>query len=345
MRDGRVSKIRTAILGAAGVLGQRFIERLQNHPTFEVTALTDVMLGKRYEEATKWRLGMRMPSEVRDMKILSTDSLSPKDIDLVFSALPGGVAGKIESDLARKGFFIISKAADHRMGEDVPLIIPEVNADHLAVIEEQRKKRGWRGAIVTDPNCSTTILTMSLKPLWDCFGVENVVVSTMQSLSGAGYPGVPSMDVLDNVVPYIGGEEEKMVAETKKLLGDGMRPAQLKVSAACNRVATLDGHMEAAFVATKKKAGQAEAKKAFLEFKGLEYPSAPRQPIIVRDEPDRPQTRLDRDAGNGMSVVVGRIREDEVLGLAYTVLGHNTIRGGAGGAVLVGELCHGKGYI
>ena len=340
-----MSKIRIAILGAAGVLGQRFVERLENHPTFETTALADVMVGKRYEEATKWRLGMRMPSEVRDMKIVSNDSLSPRDIDLIFSALPGGIAAKIETDLATKGFFIISKASDHRMEEDVPLIIPEVNADHLVILEEQRKKRGWKGAIVTDPNCSTTILAMSLKPLWDHFGIENVVVSTMQSLSGAGYPGVSSLDILDNVVPYIGGEEEKMVIETKKLFGNGKEPAKFKVSAGCNRVATLDGHMEDVFVATKKKAGPAEAKRAFVDFKGLDYPSAPRQPIVVRDEPDRPQTRLDREAGNGMSVVVGRLREDEVMGLTYTVLGHNTIRGGAGGAVLVGELCHGKGYI
>ena len=340
-----MSKIRIAILGAAGVLGQRFVERLENHPTFETTALADIMVGKRYEEATKWRLGMRMPSEVRDMKIVSNDSLSPRDIDLIFSALPGGIAAKIETDLATKGFFIISKASDHRMEEEVPLIIPEVNADHLGIIEEQRKKRGWKGAIVTDPNCSTTILAMSLKPLWDHFGIENVVVSTMQSLSGAGYPGVSSLDILDNVVPYIGGEEEKMVIETKKLFGNGKEPAKLKVSAGCNRVATLDGHMEDVFVATKKKAGPAEAKRAFVDFKGLDYPSAPRQPILVRDEPDRPQTRLDREAGNGMSVVVGRLREDEVMGLTYTVLGHNTIRGGAGGAVLVGELCHGKGYI
>lgn len=338
-------RINVAILGAAGVLGQRFIERLENHPTFEVAALADIMVGKRYEDATKWRLGTRMPPNVKDMKIVSDDSLSLNDVDLIFSALPGGIAGNIETALAKKGFFIISKASDHRMDEDVPLIIPEVNANHLGVIEEQRKKRGWKGAIVTDPNCSTTILAMSLKPLWDHFGIEKVIVSTMQSISGAGYPGVPSLDILDNVVPYIGGEEEKMTIETKKLLGDGKQPAGLKVSAACNRVATLDGHLEDVFVTTKKKARPAEAKKAFEQFKGLDFPSAPQEPIIVRDEPDRPQTRLDRDAGNGMSVVLGRLREDEVMGLAYTVLGHNTIRGGAGGAVLVGELCHGKGYI
>jgi aspartate-semialdehyde dehydrogenase len=340
-----MTKVNAAILGAAGVLGQRFIERLKNHPTFEIAALADIMVGKRYEDATRWRLGDRMPDQVKDMKIVSSDSLSQADVGVVFSALPGGIAGKIETDLAKKGFFIISKAADHRMEEDVPLVIPEVNANHLSILEDQRKKRGWKGSIVTDPNCSTTILAMTLKPLWDQFGIERVAVSTMQSVSGAGYPGVPSLDIIDNVVPYIGGEEEKMIIETKKLLGDGKHDANLKVSAACNRVPTLDGHIEVVFVTTKKEAGLTEVRRAFQEFKGLEYPSAPPEPIIVRDELDRPQTRLDRYAGNGMSVVLGRLREDEAFGLSYTVLGHNTIRGGAGGAVLVGELCHGKGYI
>jgi aspartate-semialdehyde dehydrogenase len=338
-------KLNVAILGAAGVLGQRFIERLEDHPTFEIAALADIMVGKRYEEATKWRLGTNIPAKVKDMKIVASDSLSRSDFDLVFSALPGGVAGKIELDLAKKGFFIISKAGDHRMDEDVPLIIPEVNADHLALIEEQRKKRGWDGAIVTDPNCSTTIMAMSLKPLWDNFGVEKVAVSTMQSISGAGYPGVPSLDILDNVVPYIGGEEEKMIIETKKLLGTEKQPADLKISASCNRVSTLDGHLEVVFVQTKKKAEPKDALEAFRSLRGLNYHSAPQEPIVVRDEIDRPQTRLDRYAGDGMSVVIGRVREDEAFGLTYIVLGHNTIRGGAGGAVLVGEVCHGKGYV
>lgn len=340
-----MKKINVAILGAAGVLGQHFVEILEDHPAFEVAALADIMVGKRYQDATKWRLGTHVPSYAKDMKIVPNSSLSPGDVDLVFSAIPGGIADKIETDLAQKGFFIISKAGDHRMDTDVPLIIPEVNADHLNIIDEQRKKRGWKGAIVTDPNCSTTILALSLKPLWDHFGIEKVVVTTMQAISGAGYPGVPSLDIVDNVVPYIGGEEEKMIIETKKLLGDGRRPANLRISASCNRVSTLDGHLEAVSVMTKKKVVLAEAKKAFEEFKGLSFPSAPREPIIVRDELDRPQTRLDRNAGKGMSVVVGRLREDEAMGLSYTVLGHNTIRGGAGGAVLVGELCHGKNYV
>ena len=338
-------KIRTAILGVSGILGQVFIERLANHPDLEISALVDVTVGKRYVEATKWRLGSDMPPGVGEMKIRSHDSLSKKDIDLIFSALPGGVAGPIELELAKKGFFIISKASDHRMEEDVPLLIPEVNADHLSLVEKQRKKRGWEGAIVTDPNCSTTILAMPLKSLWDRFGVDKVAVTTMQAISGGGYPGVPSLDILDNVVPYIPGEEEKMIVEAKKLLGTAGDPAQLLITASCNRVPAMDGHLESVFVATKKKAEPDEVREAFRQFKRLDLHSAPKQPIIVRDEPNRPQTRLDRDAGNGMSVVVGRVRKDEVFGLAYTVLGHNTVRGGAGGAVLVAELCHRKGYL
>lgn len=338
-------KINVAVLGAAGVLGQQFVQILADHPTFEMAALADVMTGKRYEDATRWRLGTQMPSKAKDMKIVANDSLSPRDISLVFSALPGGIAAKIETDLAERGFFIVSKAKDHRMDEDVPLIIPEVNADHLDIIQDQRRKRGWKGAIVTDPNCSTTILAMSLKPLWDKFGIESVVVATMQSVSGAGYPGVPSLDIVDNVIPYISEEEEKLVIETKKLLGNGRRPANLKVSASCNRVPTLDGHMESVFVRTKKEFTVAEVKRAFERFKGLNFPTAPAHPIILREEPYRPQTRLDRDAGKGMSVTVGRVREDEAMGLSYAVLGHNTIRGGAGGAVLVAEVCHGKGYV
>lgn len=340
-----VDKIKVAILGAAGVLGQRFVERLENHPYFEMAAFVDVMVGKRYQDATKWRLGSNMPEGVRDMKIEAPDALSKSEIGLVFSALPGGLAKQIELDLAKKGFFIVSKAKDLRMEPDVPLMVPEVNESHLELIRKQRKNRGWDGAIVTDPNCSTTILALTLKPLWAKFGLESVAVATMQALSGAGYPGVSSLDIMDNVVPYISEEEEKMIIELKKLLGSEDEPADFRVAASCNRVPTIDGHMEAAFVHTKKKATPEEVKTTFTEFKGLNLPSAPPHPIIVRNEIDRPQTRLDRDAGKGMSVVVGRIRSDEVFGLSYTVLGHNTIRGGAGGAVLVAELCRSKGYV
>jgi aspartate-semialdehyde dehydrogenase len=340
-----VAKLNVAVIGAAGVLGQQFVQILARHPTFEMSALADVMVGKKYEDATRWRLGTEMPPEARGMNVIAPDSLSPRDYDLVFSALPGGIAAKMESQLAERGLFVVSKAKDHRMDKDVPLIVPEVNADHLRIIEEQRKNRGWKGAIVTDPNCSTTILVLSLKPLWDSFGIGSVVVSTMQSVSGAGYPGLPSLDIIDNVVPYISEEEEKMIIEARKLLGDGKRPASLKVSASCNRVPTIDGHMEAVFVRTRKPFTLGKVRAAFEKFKGFDLPTAPEHPIIVRDEPYRPQTRLDRDAGRGMSVTVGRIRKDEAMGLSYTVLGHNTIRGGAGGAVLVAEVCHSKGYV
>ncbi len=340
-----MKKINVAVLGAAGVLGQQFVQILAGHPDFELTALVDVMIGKKYEDATKWRLGTEVPPNASGMKIVGPEKLSRGELTVVFSALPGGVAAKTEEDLARRGFFVVSKAKDHRMDADVPLIIPEVNMSHLGIIEEQRKRRGWKGAIVTDPNCSTTILAMTLKPLWDAFGIKDVVVSTMQAVSGGGYPGVPSLDVIDNVIPYISEEEEKLVIETKKLLGDRTQPADLKVSASCNRVPTLDGHMESVFVRLKKHGSLAEVKRAFRGFRGLDFPSAPSQPIIVREELNRPQTRLDRNAGNGMSVTVGRIREDEVMGLSYSVLGHNTIRGGAGGAVLVAEVCRGKGYV
>jgi aspartate-semialdehyde dehydrogenase len=340
-----VDKIRAAILGAAGVLGQRFLEQLQNHPYFEPTALVDLMVGKRYREATKWRLGSKMPDAIQDMQIQSADSISRNNVDLVFSALPGGLAKQMELDLAKKGFFVVSKAKDLRMEPDVPLIVPEVNGEHLSIIKKQRQKRGWDGAIVTDPNCSTTIVALSLKPIWENYGVDSVCVTTMQSISGAGYPGVPSLDIVDNVVPYIPEEEDKMIIELKKLFGTEENPAKLGVAASCNRVSTIDGHMESVFVRTARKASPDDVKKAMTEFKGLDLPSAPRDPIIVRQESDRPQTRLDRDAGKGMSVVVGRIRSDEVLGLSYSVLGHNTIRGGAGGAVLVAELCHRNGLI
>jgi aspartate-semialdehyde dehydrogenase len=345
IKGGMKKRINVAILGASGVLGQRFVERLVDHPTFEITALLNVTSGRRYVDVAKWRLSSHVPAKVKDMKTETTETITRDRVDVVFSALPGGIAGAIELDLAKRGFFVISKASDHRMEDDVPLIIPEVNAGHLSIIEEQRKKRGWDGAIVTDPNCSSTILAMSLKPLWDNFGVVRVAVSTMQSISGAGYPGVPSLDIFDNVVPYIGGEEEKMIIETKKVLGNRKQPVEMRIAASCNRVGTLDGHIETVFVETEKKVDPGAAKNAFESLKGLDFPSAPHEPIIVRDEIDRPQTRLDRNAGDGMSVVLGRIRNDEAFGLSYVVLGHNTIRGGAGGAILVGELCHGKGYI
>jgi aspartate-semialdehyde dehydrogenase len=270
-------------------------------------------------------------------------------VDLVFSSLPGDLAGPVEAEFAEK-HPVFSKASAHRMEKDVPLIIPEVNADHVALIPIQRKARGWKGFISTDPNCSTIQLVISLKPLM-VFGVRQVLVSTMQALSGAGYPGVPSLDILDNVIPFIPKEEEKMEAEALKLLGtfDGkeVRNANFQLSASCNRVNVKDGHLESVFVKLDSNPTMEEVEEAFRNFKGepqkLKLPSAPENPIVVRKEPNRPQPRYDRDEGKGMSVVVGRIRKDPIMTVKYMCLGHNTIRGAAGAGILSAELMVAKG--
>jgi len=351
-----MKKVKVAILGCCGVLGQRFVQMLNKHPTFEVSALVDLYVGKKYREATtKWGKGSggfdeSIPNYVADMEICSADDID-RDVPLVFSGLPPNVAGPIELDLAKKGHIVVSKAKDHRLEEDVPLVIPEVNPSHLELIERQRKKRPWDGAIVCAPNCTTSIFTLPLKPVFDEFGVEEVVVTTMQAVSGAGYPGISSLDITDNVVPYIEGEEEKTRLESKKILGSIDKPADYKLASHCCRVHVIDGHLESIFVKTKQKADAEEVKRLMREFPGTGLYSGPKRPIIVRDEVDRPQTRFDRYAGEGkspyvggMSVTVGRLR-NEVFGLSFISLGHNTIRGGAGEAVLVGELLEREGYV
>jgi len=294
-----------------------------------------------------------MPQEIAEMSVVNTNVESVEkagNVDLVFSSLPSSVAGPIEEEFAEK-YPVFSKASARRLDEDVPLLIPEVNPDHLDLISTQRKRRKWSGFISTDPNCSTIQLAMTLKPLTR-FGLKKVVVSTMQALSGAGYPGVASLDIIDNVVPYIPKEEEKIELETLKILGTlsggVVRPADIAVSASCNRVNVKDGHLECVFVELEANPSVDEVKRAFEEFRGepqkLKLPSAPQSPIIVREEPNRPQPRLDRDASEGMSVVVGRIRRDPVLTLKYLCLGHNTIRGAAGAGLLSAELAVKKGY-
>jgi len=284
------------------------------------------------------------------------ESCEPKlACDLVFSALPSDVAGSIEEAFAAAGYWVSSNASSHRMDADVPLLIPEVNPGHIAIIEHQRRGRGWqRGFIVTNPNCCAIPLAMALKPLADRFGVSKVSVVTMQALSGAGYPGVPSLDIVDNVIPYIGGEEPKLESEPQKLLGavegETIRPADFAVSAQCNRVAVRDGHFEAVSVALKQSGvavGQVvEAMSTFRALpQELNLPSAPQRPLVVRPERDRPQPLHDRDEGQGMSVVVGRVRPCPVLDFKFMVLGHNTIRGAAGAAVLNAELLKAKGYL
>jgi aspartate-semialdehyde dehydrogenase len=271
---------------------------------------------------------------------------------VVFSALPGEVAGEIEQRMARQGRAVLSNTATHRMEPDVPLLIPEVNPDHAAALDVQRLNRGWRGFIVANPNCSAIHLVLALKPLADAFGIEALAVTTMQAVSGAGYPGVPSMDMIDNVVPFIGSEEEKMEEEAKKLLGgfDGVfRPADFAMSAQCNRVPVRDGHTECVSLRFRQPAAPEEVIAAFEAFRGkpqeLDLPSAPKHPIVVRREPNRPQPNLDRDTERGMASVVGRVRPCPVLGTKFVVLGHNTIRGAAGASILNAELFKVEGLL
>jgi aspartate-semialdehyde dehydrogenase len=341
------NKFRVGILGATGVVGQRFIQLLQNHPQFEIAALaaSDRSQGRTYAEATTWRLPGDIPDAVKS--IIVQAPAPPLDCDFVFSSLPTEVAKQAEEDFARAGYPVISNSSPHRMGADVPLLIPEVNPEHLELIDEQRKNRGYDGGfIVTNPNCSAIAIVMALAPLHAKFGITSCVVTTMQALSGAGYPGVPSLDATDNVIPFIGGEEEKVEAETLKLLGrfkDGaIQNAPMKVSAQCNRVNVTDGHMASIRISLSKKASLKEVREALASFRSvpqeLGLHSAPPQPVIVRDEIDRPQPRLDRDAGNGMSVTVGRLMPDSVFDYRFVTLGHNTIRGAAGAAILNAEL-------
>lgn len=345
---------KVAIIGATGAVGQRFIQLLQGHPWFqiEVLAASERSAGKKYREACNWTMESNMPQEIAEMTVADATVKaveSAGNVDLVFSALPGELAGPVEKEFAAL-YPVFSKASAHRMDKDVPLLIPEVNPDHLALIPIQQKHRGWKGFISTDPNCSTIQLVISLKPLMD-FGVKHVIVSTMQALSGAGYPGVPSLDIIDNVVPFIPKEEEKMEIEALKLLGtfDGnaVRNAHFQLSASCNRVNVKDGHLESVFIKLESNPSLDEIEESFRKFKGepqkLKLPSAPIHPIVVRKEHNRPQPRFDRDEGKGMSVVIGRIRLDPIMTVKYMCLGHNTIRGAAGAGLLSAELAVAKG--
>ena len=335
-------KYKVGVLGATGMVGQKFIQLLDNHPWFRISSLaaSEKRVGKKYCEEVDWIVSSDIPKCARDIEMVS---MSPKyvDADVVFSALPSDVAREVEAEFAKEGFVVASNASAYRMEEDVPLVIPEVNPEHLGLIEVQKRKRGWDGFIVTNPNCTTIALVITLKPLMD-LGLKSVKVATMQALSGAGYPGVPSLAITDNVIPFIKGEEEKVESETLKLLGklDGERVvfAPIKVSASCHRVPVIDGHTEAVWAEFSKSVDVEEIKAAFESLKPLDLPTSPEKVIIVRDEPNRPQPRLDRDAGNGMSVVVGRIRKDDENTIKYIALGHNTVRGAAGASILNAEL-------
>jgi aspartate-semialdehyde dehydrogenase len=347
-------KLRAGVLGATGLVGQRIVSLLADHPWFELTevAASERSSGKTYAEAVRWHLDAPIPAAVRNLVV---KGLAPSmECDFVFSALDSSVAGGAEEDFARAGYPVVSNSRNHRMDPDVPLLIPEVNAAHLDAIPLQQKNRGYdTGFIVTNPNCSTAGLVLVLKPLAEAFGLEKIFVVTLQAMSGAGYPGVASIDIQGNVVPFISGEEEKMESEPQKLLGkwNGERfvDAGLGISAHCNRVPVLDGHLECVSVSLKKIASLQEVREALREFEVSSelaaLPSALRNPIVVLEEQDRPQPRRDVNAGNGMAAVVGRVRECSLLDVKLTLLSHNLVRGAAGAAMLNAELLAARGLL
>jgi len=343
------SKYPIGILGATGMVGQRFIQLLENHPWFEVAwlAASDRSSGKKYGDAARWRLDTPLPERIARMTV------SPAEPDgapkIIFAALDADIARETEPRFAGAGCAVVSNSSAFRMHPSVPLVIPEVNADHLHLIEEQSWRRESGGYMVTNPNCSAIGLVVALKPIEERFGIEQIFVATMQAISGAGYPGVPSMDILGNVVPYIKSEEEKMEAETLKLLGrfEGheVKPLAARMTAHCNRVAVEDGHTESVSIKLGNKLGRPVTHEdilaAWAEFKplaGQKLPMAPEQPVEFAPQPDRPQPRLDRNRGRGMAVTAGRLRPCSLLDWKFTVLSHNTIRGAAGAAILNAEL-------
>ena len=347
-------KLRAGVLGATGLVGQRIVSLLAGHPWFELTdvAASERSSGKTYAEAVRWHLDPPIPAAARELVVKGLDpSLA---CDFVFSALDSSVAGGAEEDFARASYPVVSNSRNHRMDPDVPLLIPEVNAAHLDAIALQQKNRGYTtGFIVTNPNCSTAGLVLVLKPLADAFGLEKIFVVTLQAMSGAGYPGVASLDIQGNVVPFISSEEEKMEAEPQKLLGkwNGERfvDAGLGISAHCNRVPVIDGHLECVSVSLKKIASLHEVREALRDFEVSSeiaaLPSALRNPVVVLDDQDRPQPRRDVNAGNGMAAAVGRVRECPLLDVKLTLLSHNLVRGAAGAALLNAELLASRGLL
>jgi aspartate-semialdehyde dehydrogenase len=345
-------RIEVGILGATGTVGQRFLQLLADHPWFAVSWLgaSDKSAGKRYRDACTWQLEGQPPAGIADKVV--EECVPGKAPRLVFSSMASSLAGEIERDFAAAGHLVVSNSSHFRMAEDVPLLVPEINADHLGLLQVQ-KERGWKGAVVTNPNCAAVVLVMPLAPLRR-FGLKRVMVTTFQAVSGAGYPGVPSLDILGNVIPFIGGdEEEKVEAETPKILGafagGKVEPFPVAVSASCNRVPTIDGHLVTASVELADKPGLDEVVAALRDFTGLpqerELPSAPRRPIHVMEAPDRPQTRKDAHLEGGMATAVGRVRACNVLDVRFVALSHNVLRGAAGAAVLNAELLHSEGLL
>ncbi len=340
--------IPVAVLGATGSVGQRFISLLDNHSIFKVVALaaSDRSEGKPYAEACRWILSEPMPAWAREMTLLPCSPQAMPDVKIVFSALPSEQAKTLEPEFANAGFAVCSNASSYRRESDVPLLLPEVNAEHIHLVHHQRLARGWSGCIVTNPNCTSAGLTVALKALDNAFGLQKAFVVSLQALSGAGYPGVSSLDILDNVIPNINGEEEKVEWEPRKMLGrlaDGViQLADVKFSAHTNRVAVVDGHTVCASVELAQAAAPEQAIRALGSYQAPEMArdllSAPNPVIVVREEADRPQPRLDRLTGRGMTTVVGRLRPDPLLTLKFVVLSHNTIRGAAGGSIYNAEL-------
>ena len=357
------SQIPVAVLGATGSVGQRFISLLDDHPWFKVVALaaSDRSVGQKYSDAARWVLDTPMPRYARDMIVVpaTTEAVQAR---IVFSALHNEIAKDLEPQFAKAGAAVCSNASSYRRGEDVPLLLPEINADHIHLVKQQRINRGWSGCITTNPNCTSTGLTIALKALDDAFGVKKVFAVSLQALSGAGYPGISSLDIMDNVIPNVanGGEEEKVEWEPRKMLGKyietleppslaaGTPPgahvelADIKFSAHTNRVAVIDGHTVCASVELGKSVEPEVAMQALRDYaappSARELPSSPRPVIEVRNEADRPQPRLDRLNGKGMTTIVGRVRRDPILDLKFVVLSHNTIRGAAGGSIYNAEL-------
>jgi aspartate-semialdehyde dehydrogenase len=347
------AKIPVSILGATGTVGQKLVRLLSDHPWFEVVALaaSSASTGRSYAEVVRWREAVPIPEHIGNLTV--GDCTPPLSGPIVFSALDADVAAPIEQAFARAGAYVVTNTRNHRMDADVPLLIPEANADHLRLIDRQREIRGWPGAIVANPNCSTAAFALALAPLHQAFGIERLFISTMQAVSGAGYPGVASLDIVGNVVPFIGGEEEKMERESRKILGtlgaEGVEPAPFRVSAHAHRVAVIDGHLEALSVGFRNRVTPEEAMAAMREFRAppcvAELPSSPAPPIEVDARADRPQPRLDLERGGGMAVTVGRVRPCPILDLRMLVLGHNTIRGAAGQAVQIAELLVADGRV
>jgi aspartate-semialdehyde dehydrogenase len=345
-----LQKIPVSILGATGSVGQRFIQLLENHPWFEVeeVAASEKSAGKLYKDAVNWVQSTPIPNKIKNLVVKNCKpNLKSK---VAFSGLDSSIAGEVESAFASEGYIVVSNSKNHRMDKDVPLLVPEINADHLELVKQQKYNGG---CIVTNPNCSTIGLVLALKPLVDSFGIETVNVVTMQGLSGAGYPGVSSLDIIDNVIPFIGGEEPKMETEPLKILGslnsNGIKNLEMKISAQCNRVAVMDGHTECVQVTLRKKASPEEIIDIWRNFSSdpqkLNLPSAPEKPIHYFEEPKYPQPRIHRNIDKGMAVAIGRLREDNLFDYKFVILSHNTIRGAAGGAILGAELMKAKNLI